>query len=623
MILGRLSMRLKILGLVLLLPMVAFAAEPANDPALLTGATGNDPKGEAIYKEHCASCHDNPEGRIPPRSTLAIMRTPEEVVRSLTTGMMQQQGMPLNQDDKRRVAMWVTGKPFGRAVDVDPNANRCKKPGTLTIDDKGWNGWGGPGVTHARFQAQPGLNVEHIPRLKVKWAFAYPGMGAFGQPMVLGDYLFVTTLSGWVFALNAETGCTYWAFDAGAQVRSGIMVATLPASNPAREVAYFQTELGRVLALDARSGKIVWETTIEDHPMARMPATPLFHEGRLYITISSLEEVTAADPKYPCCSARGGLVALDASTGKQIWKSYAIQQEPKPTKISTAGTQMTGPAGAAIFNTPTIDGKRRLIYASTGDNYTDVYADATNAIVAFDLDTGARRWVMQGIKHDAWILGCDGTAVNNCPSPLGPDWDFGTAPMLLSMESDKQILIGAAKSGEVFGMDPDANGKVLWKNKIARGGAQGGIMWGGAFDGEKLYFAISDFEATRPKDAGGLFALDPLTGNEVWRMPTPVSTCIMETLYCSPAQLAAVTAIPGAVFAGSLDGRLRAYSAKDGAILWAFDTLLPIKAVNGATAHGGSIDSGGATVVNGRVYVNSGSTRLNGNALFAFSVDGK
>ena len=620
-------MRFKIFGLALLLstlPLAATAAEPAkNDPALLTGATGTDPKGAAIYNEHCAACHDHPQGRIPPRSTLAIMRTPEEVVRALKTGIMQQQGKPLNENQKRRVATWVTGKPIGRQVEINPNANKCKAPGTLKIDDKGWNGWGGHGVEHSRFQAQPGLNVEHIPQLKVKWAFAYPGNGAFGQPTVLGDYLFVTTLSGLVFALNADTGCTYWAFDAGAQVRSGVNVAVLPDSNPAREIAYFQTELGRVLALDARSGKIAWETAIEDHPMARTPATPLFHEGRLYVTISSLEEVTAADPKYPCCSSRGGLVALDAATGKQIWKSYAIQVEPKPTKISTAGTQMAGPAGAAIFNTPTIDAKRRLIYASTGDNYTDVYADATNSIVAFDLDTGARRWVMQGVKHDAWVLGCDGKAVNNCPSPLGPDWDFGTAPMLLSLGNEKQILIGAAKSGEIFGLDPDQNGKILWQKKIARGGAQGGVMWGGAFDGEKLYFAVSDFEATRPKDAGGLFALDLVTGKELWHVPTPVSTCIKETLYCSPAQLAAVTAIPGAVFTGSLDGRVRAYSTTDGTILWTYDTLQPVDAVNGAKAAGGSIDSGGAIVVNGKVYVNSGSTRLNGNALLVFSVDGK
>jgi polyvinyl alcohol dehydrogenase (cytochrome) len=613
-----------LLSLPLASPIAPQAAEPVNDPALLTGATGTDPKGAAIYKEHCASCHDNPQGRIPPRSTLAIYRTPEEVVRALTTGIMQQQGMPLSTDDKRRVAAWITGKQFGRTIEVNPTANMCKTPGALKIDNTGWNGWGGHGVEHTRFQAHPGLNVEQIPNLKVKWAFAYPSHGAFGQPTVMGDYLFVTTLSGWVFALNADSGCTYWAFDTGAQVRSGVTVAVLPKSNPAREVAFFETELGRVLAVDARSGKVVWETTIEDHPMARTPSTPLFHDGRLYITISSLEEVTAADPKYPCCSARGGLIALDAADGKQLWKSYAIQQPAKPTKISTAGTQMSGPAGAAIFNTPAIDTKRRLIYASTGDNYTDVYADATNSIVAFDLDTGARKWVMQGVKHDAWILGCDGkNVVNNCPTILGPDWDFGTAPMLLPVGKDKQILIGAAKSGEIFALDPDQNGKVLWQKKIARGGPQGGVMWGGAFDGEKIYFAISDFDATRPKDAGGMFALDLATGKEVWKVPTPVSTCIMETLYCSPAQLAAVTAIPGAVFAGSLDGRLRAYSTRDGKILWSFDTLQPIKAVNGATAHGGSIDSGGATVANGRVYVNSGSTRLNGNALFAFSVDGK
>ena len=616
-------------------PALAAAAEA--DPALLTGQTGSDPKGAAIYAQHCADCHDHPRDRILPRSSIAIYRTPEEVVRALKTGLMQQQGNALSEAEKRQVAAWVTGKKFGQIVDINPKANMCRmgprqsKP-SLKSNDAQWNGWGN-GLGNARFQSEPGFAAADVPRLKLKWAFAYPGHGAFGQATVLGDYVYVTSLVGWVFALDAETGCTYWSLDAGAQVRSGVVVGTLPpsaaTSKPmARDVAFFTNELGKVFAVDARTGAPVWTVRIEDHPMARTPVTPVLHNGRLYITLSSIEEVTAADPKYACCGARGGLVALDARDGRIVWKSYAINKLPKPTKISSAGVQLTGPAGAAIFNAPAVDVRRDLLYAGTGDNYTDVVADSTNSIIAVDSQTGERRWVFQAIKHDAWILGCSGESVANCPSPLGPDHDFGAAPMLLPLAKDasgrdRQILIAASKSGDVFGLDPDQNGKVLWQTKIARGGSQGGILWGGAAEGEKVFLAISDFDFKRPKDAGGMVALDIATGKELWRTATPTSQCKIESLYCSPAQPAAVTGMPGAVFSGALDGRIRAYAGGDGKILWTFDTTQTFAGVNGAKVTGGSIDNGGQTIANGKLFVNSGSTRMNGNALLVFSVDGK
>jgi len=364
----------------------------------------------------------------------------------------------------------------------------------------------------------------------------------------------------------------------------------------------------------------------------------------LYVPISSAEEVLAADARYPCCTFRGGITALDALTGTVLWRGYAVGQAPQPTTKSAAGVQLWGPSGAAIWSSPTIDLKQQIVYAATGDSYSDPPGDGSDAFVAFRMATGERVWVRQMTAGDVFNIGCVLPAPVNCPPVMGPDFDFGSSPILVDLANGKRALIAGQKSGVVHAVDPDRAGAVLWQTRVGHGGRLGGVQWGSAADSDHVYVAVSDLVMhgaaagepgaekapydgrsfrLDPAAGGGLFALSLETGEVVWHTPHPGCG---ETPGCSPAQSAAVTAIPGIVFSGGLDGHLRAYAAKAGAIVWDVDTKQAYATVNGVPAHGGSLDGPGAVVVGGMLYVNSGYAHFGttpGNVLLAFSVDGK
>jgi polyvinyl alcohol dehydrogenase (cytochrome) len=247
-------------------------------------------------------------------------------------------------------------------------------------------------------------------------------------------------------------------------------------------------------------------------------------------------------------------------------------------------------------------------------------------VLALELATGRIRWANQVLPGDNYIVGCEGEVRPvNCPKRFGPDVDFGTSPLLRTLPNGHEVLMTGAKSALVHALDPDRNGRTLWRAKVGTGGPIGGIEWGGAADESRLYLAVSDITDTTKKGPGGLTAVDIATGKAVWRVPAPKPVCSWGTRSCSAAQSQAVTAIPGVVFAGSHDGHLRAYAAEDGRIVWDFDTGVAFaNTVNGVPAAGGSLDHGGATVVGGMVYVNSGYGRINGqpgNVLLAFGLE--
>ena len=342
----------------------------------------------------------------------------------------------------------------------------------------------------------------------------------------------------------------------------------------------------------------------------------MLHEGRLYVPVSSLEELLAADPEYPCCTFRGSVAALDAATGEPIWQSFTIPETPRPRGRNPEGAFLMGPSGAAVWSAPTVDAERGLIYAATGNAYTEPAAATSDAIVAFDIDTGAIRWTHQLTPGDAFILNCRG-GNPNCPDDDGPDFDFGSSPVLVSMTDGRDLLVIGQKSGVGYGLDPDRDGAIVWQYRVGAGSALGGIEWGFAVDARKAYFANSDYLTPEP---GGLAAVRLRTGELVWYAEPHEPVCDR----CSPALLAAVTAIPGAVFSGAYDGLFRAYDAENGSVLWEHDTNRAYDTVNGVTAKGGSINGPGAVVVDGMVYVNSGYAAFGGrpgNVLLAFGVD--
>ena len=588
--------------------------------ALVAGAVpaaAQAPDGEVLFEQHCAACH---LADVVPRA-LAIdnMRAlpPAAIVGALTDGAMQQQGAELSPAERRTIAEFITGRTMAEDTEVAAGACAAPSSGEWPGLDGGplWNGWG-VDVTNSRYQPgeHAGLAAADVPGLRLKWAFGYPNSAtAQSQPTVVGGRLFVASERGVVYALDAGTGCTHWTFAAQSGVRSAMTVTRLP---DRRHALFFGDFNANVYALDAATGAEIWRSDVESHEGARITGAPVYHDGRLYVPVSSLEELLAANPEYPCCTFRGSIAALDAATGETIWQSYTIPETPRPRGRNPEGFFLMGPSGAAVWSAPTVDAKRGLVYAATGNAYTEPAADTTDAIIAFDIDTGAIRWTNQLTPDDAFILNCGGDNPN-CPGDDGPDFDFGASPVLVAMPDGRDLLVIGQKAGVGYALDPDRDGAVVWRYQVGAGSELGGIEWGFAVDGEKAYFANSDYLTPEP---GGLAAVRLRTGELVWYAEPHEPVCEG----CSPALLAAVTAIPGAVFSGAYDGLFRAYDAEDGSVLWEFDTNGDHDTVNGVAGGGGSINGPGPVVVDGMVYVNSGYAAFGGrpgNVLLAFGVD--
>ena len=599
-------------------------------------AFGDD--GSVVYQKRCAGCHENGVGRAPRPDALKQL-SPESVQTALTTGIMMLQGIVMTNEEIRAVAEFVTGKRFGG--EALPKQAFCRAAGAWPANllaGPNWTGWGGDDNRRAQTAAMAGLSASDIPRLKLKWAFGIPGvLRAYGQPTVAGGRVFIGTGARTVYALDAASGCVHWTFNAENGVRTAISLGRL--GN--RWAAYFGDQSGWAYAVDARSGELIWKTRVENYPGALITGAPTLYADRLYVPVSSGEEILGAGPDYECCKFRGSLSSLDAATGKTIWKTYTIPDEPRPVRKNARGVQQWGPSGAGVWSAPTIDAKRHAVYVTTGDSYSDPAARTSDAFVAFDMETGRMLWSRQVTEGDAFNGACGGgRRGGNCPEANGPDFDFGASPILVNLPNGKRALVAGQKSGVVHAVDPDQQGEVLWQTRLGHGSAAGGIEWGSAADDQNVYVALSDVRNRRPADGGnmtvfgghgeydpaaggGMFALRLSNGERVWHTPPP--SC-GDRKGCSPAQSAAVTVIPGVAFSGDLGGRLRAYSTKSGVILWEVETAREFDTVNGVKANGGAIDGPGPVVVGGTLYVNSGygfNGGMPGNVLLAFSVEGK
>jgi polyvinyl alcohol dehydrogenase (cytochrome) len=595
--------------------------------------------GEVIYKQHCASCHDLNISQTPSFSNLQKL-TPLSIRTSLSSGTMRQIGEMLSMTERTAVAEYITGLTIGEMVNEEVQLKYCDSNPVLASDflqAPKWNGWG-VDLENTRLQnaTMAGLTSKEVSRLKLKWVFAYPNeVLALGQTNVIGGRLFVPSHSGNVYSLNAETGCAYWRFSADSSVRTAISIGKLSPGSKDEYLAYFTDSTANSYAVNAASGALVWKTKIETHPSVRVTGSPQLYKGKLYVPVSTLEAVTAANPKYQCCTHRGSVVALDAYSGKIEWQSFTITQKPERTKISnTHGTVFYGPSGAGIWSAPTIDTKLNVLYVGTGENSSEPATTTSDAILAMDLDSGKVLWSYQSTHNDAWNAACITEDRSNCPTAEGPDYDFGASPILVALNDKQRVLLAVQKSGEVHALDPDNKGKLIWKQQASPGGLQGGVMWGAATDGANIYVALSDRKGAQIKKAdgsadwqlkanegGGLVAYRLTDGKQIWRAAAPVCG---NRKQCSPAQAGAVSAIPGVVFSGAYDGHIRAYSSADGKVIWDYDTVKEYDAVNGIKAQGGALDGPGPTIINGIVYVNSGYARwggLAGNALLAFSVE--
>jgi polyvinyl alcohol dehydrogenase (cytochrome) len=577
--------------------------------------------GEAVFKQRCAGCHDQNNPRIPPREALRRMPA-SSILRALNYGAMITVAYTMNTEQREAVANWL-GTP-GEDPPLPASAFCGDRSVNIQANPKAiWNGWSASD-DNTRFQTadQAGLSLDQVHNLKLKWAFAFRGdLTAFAQPSILDGNLFVGSAGGAIHSLDARTGCVRWIYQASGPVRTSIVAAR----DGARYALLFGDQSGWFYALDAADGKLLWKKKADPHDATRLTGSPVEHDGIVYVPVSSWEENRASDPAYACCTMRGSVVALRVHDGSQVWKTYMVDP-PKETGKNSAGRAQLGPSGAGIWSAPTLDLKRGVMYVTTGDNYSQPATKLSDAVVALNIKTGRIVWSRQLAVNDIFSGECAGT------SACGPDFDFGASAMLVG-----NLVIAGQKSGIVYALNADRKGEIAWQLRIGEGGTNGGVLWGMASDGQNAYAAVSDVARERRKagdptdlrqftldgeKGGGLTAIRIRDGSKAWfAKPRP---CDPPKPGCSPAQPAAVTAIPGVVFSGAYDGHIRAYSAEDGRVLWDFDTARDFETVDGVPGHGGSIDGPGAVVVNGMVYMTSGYSRqsgMPGNLLLAFAAN--
>lgn len=564
-----------------------------------------------LFVGYCTQCH----AHLPraPRPDVLRQMSAQRIYETLTNGAMRTQGAMLSEQQKRNLSEWVSGQKLSDSSDGDAREmpNHCSENITPPDDEEmTWASWG-LDLSNTRFQPSSGagLTRKSVPDLKLRWVFALPGAASvYGQPAVFGRTLFVTGDSGYVYALDVETGCVHWSYRASAGVRTGPTVAPWPGS-PKHYGVYFGDIQGNVYGLDAFSGEMRWKVVADPHPLARISGAVKFYRDRLYVPVTSFEEArTIADPNYACCTFRGSLVSLDAATGRQIWKTYTLSEVPRRRTLPS-GNIYFGPAGAGVWNSPAIDTILNAVYFGSGNSYTGPATSTSDAVFALDLITGRLLWSQQLLARDIWLW------------PSGPDQDIAAAVIVRTLIDGRRVVVVAQKSLGVWAFDPDHDGALLWHQSdfdpTTQPGTGGDVVFGGTADTETVYFALT--AGALPHQEGGLVALDIATGKPRWYRAVRAQ----RTLRDHPGISAALSMIPGVVFSGGLDGALRAFSTLDGSEIWSFNTARKFATVNGADGRGGSIGSAGPVIVHGWIFVTSGyvgfQNGVPGNLLLAFS----
>jgi polyvinyl alcohol dehydrogenase (cytochrome) len=437
------------------------------------------------------------------------------------------------------------------------------------------------------------LTPKNAAQLKLKWTFE-AGADVSSQPVVVGGVVYFGSWDGKEYAVDAKTGKKIWEFE------------DTPASSSRSGAAYADGMLfygdiaGRLYALDAKTGKMIWKIRIDDHKDTVATSSPIYHEGKIYIGVASHEEGAVMKyPNYECCTFRGGVLAVDAKTGKKIWRYYVIPEEPKVVGKDKRGINIVGPSGAAIWSTVSVHPKANRLYVTTGNQYTEPASLYPNSIVALELSTGKMVWANQATPKDIWTFNC-----KNDPNCSNLDVDFGATALWFKGANGKMLIGAGQKSGYFWAVDPK-DGKTVWSQKVGDGGMLGGVEFGNATDGENVYVAISN--AANKNKQGSVSMLDGATGKILWQVPAGDKGS-----HFGPVTVTG-TGANKLVFAGSSKGNIYVYNAKDGNVLWQFDT-------------GGAV-GGGPTVVDGTLYIGSGYTFLGvgkrNNKLYAFSIDGK
>ena len=582
--------------------------------------------GKQLYIENCAGCHEAQVYKAPHTTWLELM-SPQVLYRSITEGIMQSQAAHLSDGDKQHIVEYITQMRLG-----DPNAGPevawCEDSASefTELDESQLSGWGHDTRRYVSSEVA-GFDRSQISDLELKWSFGFPASTrARSQPTIAMGAVFVGSQDGTVYAFDLETGCVRWTYAARAEVRTGITLGKRgPEGTP---TAYFGDIIANLYAVDANTGELIWQASPDEHHSATLTGTPAFANGNLYVPVSSLEVVTAANPDYACCTFRGHVMAVDGNDGSMLWDSYAIPDAPSSVGTTSVGTDMMGPSGAPVWTSPTIDVEKNLLIFGTGENYSSPADANSDAVIAVALDSGERLWSRQTFPGDAWNVACMMADNPNCPEEDGPDYDQASSPLLVDIGEGKTVVVAGQKDGRVFALDWETGQSKLWEVKLGRGSIQGGVHFGMAADGTTVYVPINDMNDTRngewldPETARpGVSAVDAATGEVLWSH-VQNNVCGEGRPFCDPGVSAAITATDGAVIAGHLDGIIRIYDGPTGDIIWSYDTTNPVEGTNGVTAKGGGMSGSGPALGAGHMVINSGYGLYNheaGNALLVFA----
>lgn len=503
----------------------------------------------------------------------------------------------------RAVPLFLLAWFFSLFMPLAASAATCSAPPDLEPRQGDWSGWGNG---HANTRHAPeGLTSDDLASLSLRWAYGLDGAKSLGNPVVQGSLLVIGDDTGKVYALDADSGCEYWTFQAPAGVR------TAPALGQADgEWRVFFGDRGAVVyALDAASGQMRWQREVEAHAAAILTGAPQFvavpgspTPARLLVPVSSGEEGAAAAPNYACCSFRGSVLSLDAASGDVMWQTYTINQTPAAT-----GTNTFGPSGGAIWSAPTVDLANKRVYVTTGDAYSKPVAIGTDALMGLDLDTGRVLWINQGTSDDIWTVAC---MRPGAPEDCGPDQDYGSPAQLIDIAGTPALVAGQ-KSGMVRAFTP-LGGSILWERPLVENTGEfgGKVIWGGASDGTRAYFGLG---------TGGIAAVNLADGELAWF--TPLAPASERAKYVG--QDGPLTVSGDLVFSGGWDGHLRALDAASGAVSWDYDTATTFDTINGVPGQGGSMGAAGPVVAGKRLYVPSGypgvKNGMGGNVLLMFA----